>query len=106
LGGRRRRAFRAALAAVEILPLSVDAVDGADHLASLGLTLALLGEHDRALERLDSALAVPSSLTRAELMIDPAFSSLRMLEGFQSVMAGGELDLAGLDAGSARRTAP
>jgi TolB-like protein/Tfp pilus assembly protein PilF len=106
LGGRRRRAFRAALAAVEILPLSVDAVDGADHLASLGLTLALLGEHDRALQRLDSALAVPSSLTRAELMMDPAYSSLRMLEGFQSVLAGGELSLTGVELGSARRTAP
>jgi tetratricopeptide (TPR) repeat protein len=88
LGGRRRAAFRAAFAAVEILPLAVDAVDGADHLASLGLTLALLGEHGRALERLDSALAVPSSLTRAELLMDPAYSSIRMLEDFQAVTAG------------------
>jgi TolB-like protein/Flp pilus assembly protein TadD len=90
LRGRRLRAFREGLAAVETVPLSRDAVDGADHLVSLGTALALVGEHGDAIDRLTQALDVPSGLTRSRLLLDPTFADLRMLQDFQQVADGDE----------------
>ena len=88
LRGRRLRAFREGLAAVETVPVSRDAVDGADHLVALGTALALVGEHGDAIERLAQALRVPSGLTLARLMLDPTFADLRMLRDFQQLADG------------------
>jgi len=88
LRGRHLGAYRAGRAAVEAVPVSRDAVEGADHLVQLGLALALVGEHGEAIERLTAALEVPSGLTRARLLLDPAFTDLRLIQDFRSLADG------------------
>ncbi len=88
LRGRRLGAYREGLAAVEAIPVSRDAMDGADHLLQLGLALALVGEHAEAMTRLGEALQVPSRLTSSVLLLDPAFNDLREIEEFQAMADG------------------
>ncbi len=73
--------------AVSNLPVSVDAYEGADHLRDLAVALAILGDADLALENLQMALSVPSTLTRADLLLDPIFRPLRDHPRFQELVA-------------------
>jgi hypothetical protein len=65
----------------------VDAYEGAYHLRDLAVALAILGDADLALENLEMALSVPSTLTRADLLLDPIFRPLRDHPRFQELVA-------------------
>ena len=72
--------------AVNSLPISSDAYEGANHLRDLAATLTILGEQDMAIEQLEAALAVPSTLTRADLSLDPIFRTLRENPRFRATL--------------------
>lgn len=73
--------------AVTSLPITADAYEGANHMRDLAVSLVILGELDMAMEQVQAALAVPSTLTRAELALDPVFAPLRDHPGFQALVA-------------------
>jgi len=75
-----------AFTAVNSLPISADAYEGANHLRDLATTLAILGEDEMAIEQLEAGLAVPSTLTRADLALDPIFRPLRDSPRFQALL--------------------
>ena len=75
--GNSFEAFKESSTAVSTLPLTSDAYEGANHLRDLILTLTLIGEIDLAVQNLETALSVPSTLTMADIMLDPAFGPLK-----------------------------
>jgi tetratricopeptide (TPR) repeat protein len=72
--------------AVNSLPISVDAYEGANHLRDLAVSLTILGDRDMAIDQLETALSVPSTLNRADLILDPVFLSLRDHPRFQALL--------------------
>ena len=79
-------ALSAGFKAVSSLPVAVDAYEGANHLRDLAVALAILGDAELALENLEMALSVPSPVTRADLVLDPIFLSLRDHPRFQALL--------------------
>jgi len=77
LKGEILPAWREATGAVATLPITADAYEGANHLRDLIITLTLIGEMDLAVQNLETALQVPSTLSLADLALDPIFAPLR-----------------------------
>jgi hypothetical protein len=72
--------------AVSSLPVTVDAYEGGNHLRDLALAMTLMGETELALEQIETALSIPSPLTRADLVLDPVFRPLRDDARFQELL--------------------
>ncbi len=73
--------------AVSSLSIHDDAYAGADHLRDLVLIYTLIGATDMAVQELQTALSIPSPLTRVELMLDPVFEPLRGHPSFPRLLA-------------------
>ncbi len=85
---RRDEAVREGKLAVEILPLSRDALYGPGRILDLAIIYAMLGEHDAAIDQLEVLLSIPSTLTVPLLRIDPQWDPLREHPRFQALVAG------------------
>ena len=85
--GRRDEAIRAAQRAVELVPLSRDALDGPVQILVLAEVYAQLGERDAALEQLNQIVHLPSGPDYGRLKFDPVWDDLRSDPRFQEVMA-------------------
>lgn len=68
------------------MPVSGNSLEGAEFLGSLAEVLILVGEHDRAIDRLEQVLSVPSRYTAASLKADPLFDPLRDHPRFQALL--------------------
>ena len=75
--GLKQDAVREGKRAVELLPISRDAFDGAVILEDLAAIQAQVGDADAALEIVEKLLAMPSYLSAALLRIDPKWTPLR-----------------------------
>jgi hypothetical protein len=73
--------------AVSSLSIHDDAYAGADHLRDLVLIYTLIGATDMAVQELQTALSIPSPLTRVELTLDPVFEPLRGHPSFPRLLA-------------------
>jgi TolB-like protein/Tfp pilus assembly protein PilF len=80
-------AFKEASTAVSSLPITTDAYEGVDHLLDLAVTLILIGETELALDHLETLLSIPSTLTLADLTLDPIYRPLRDLPRFQQLLS-------------------
>jgi len=87
LRGRPEDAVREARRAVEMLPASVDHVDGPDHLAMLAKAHAMAGHADSALAHLKELLALHSIWKAGALRLTPEFASLRNDPRFVKLLA-------------------
>jgi len=87
LVGRKSAALREASRAVEMLPVSRDAWDGADLQEDLAYVETLVGEHDAAITRLATLLTIPSGLSLPFLRADPMWDPLRGNPRFQKLLA-------------------
>ncbi len=85
--GERELAIRHGLRAVELAPLSEDAVSGPIQLENLAATYLLAGDHDRAVEQLDLLLSIPAPLSAALLRLDPRWDPLREHPRFRDLTA-------------------
>ncbi|UCD18232.1 MAG: tetratricopeptide repeat protein, partial [Candidatus Zixiibacteriota bacterium] len=56
--GRKHEAIQAGKHAVELLPVSTDALNGADLVRNLAMIYAIVGEHDLAVEQLEYLLSI------------------------------------------------
>ena len=75
--GRKEEAVSEGERAVELRPISKDAVDGPVALTRLAMAYAWLGENDAAIERLTFLAKVPSGPDYGQLKFDPAWAALR-----------------------------
>ena len=84
--GQGLAALTEGFTAVSSLPVTVDAYEGGNHLWDLALAMTLMGETELALEQIETALSIPSPLTRADLVLDPVFRPLRDDPRFQELL--------------------
>jgi len=84
---RKDEAMEATQRAVELLPVSTDAVAGATLMAHRALVYAELGEADRAFEALKEAVVLPHGLHYGDLKLDDRFDSIRADPRFEQILA-------------------
>ncbi len=75
--GEAEKAIREGKRGVELYPVSLDAFWGPNHVEDLALIYVLVGDHESALDRLESILSIPSHTTVNDLKLDPAWAPLR-----------------------------
>ncbi len=85
--GRRADAVREGRRAVELLPLSRDAFEGANRLDQLALIYAIVGDPDATLEQLRRLVTIPTRITPGELRLDPIWGRLRNDPRFQQLVS-------------------
>jgi tetratricopeptide (TPR) repeat protein len=86
--GRREDAIRYAERGTTLMPVSKDAVNGAYFQHQLARIHILLGQPDKALDRLEPLLAMPYYLSPGWLKIDPTFDPLRQHPRFRKLVEG------------------
>jgi serine/threonine-protein kinase len=90
--GRRADAIREGRRAVELLPVSRAAADGAYIQHQLVRIYVLVDEHEQALDQLEPLLRIPYILSPGWLRIDPAFDPLRGNPRFERLAEGRTAD--------------
>jgi TolB-like protein/Tfp pilus assembly protein PilF len=75
--GRNEDAIREGKRAVELLPLSKDAMYGLSYLIDLAHIYSLLGNTENALDMIEELLTIPSTLSVPLLHVDPRWNRLR-----------------------------
>jgi tetratricopeptide (TPR) repeat protein len=84
--GDEEEALASALRAVELLPLSLDAIRGLDAVYNLAVLYTILGHEAEAIEQLEYLLSIPSFWTAADFRKDPLFAPFRDHPRFQAML--------------------
>lgn len=85
--GRKENALAEARRAVTLLPVSKDALDGADLMTNLALVYAWSGEKNLAFEQLAAVARVPGGLSAGQLRLHPYWDPLRDDPRFEKLLA-------------------
>ena len=75
--GRKEDALREGRGAVELLPVTKDALAGAAVLTNLAITYAWAGEKDLAIKQLEELVRIPSPVSYGQLRLHPFWDPLR-----------------------------
>jgi TolB-like protein/Tfp pilus assembly protein PilF len=84
---RKEEALREGRRACELLPISKDAVDGADLAINLAQIYAWTGEKDQAIEQIEALESVPNTLSYGLLKLHPYWDPLRSDPRFEKIVA-------------------
>jgi eukaryotic-like serine/threonine-protein kinase len=84
--GRKEDALREARRAIELCPLSRDAVEAVNYQTMLGQVYAWTGEHDLALTELEKVVRLPQGPNYGELRFNPAWDDLRTNARFEPLL--------------------
>jgi tetratricopeptide (TPR) repeat protein len=86
--GNKEDAIREGQRAVDLMPTSKSAIDGAMMIQYLAIIYAWVGEKDRAIERLTEALKLPGNhVTYGHLRLHPFWDPLRGDPRFEAIVA-------------------
>jgi len=85
--GRKEEAINEGLKAVELLPVSKDAVYGVGHLHDLAIIYTMVGEYDLAINQLDQLLSLPSWITPVWLGWDIRLAPLKSHPGYKELLS-------------------
>jgi TolB-like protein/class 3 adenylate cyclase/Flp pilus assembly protein TadD len=85
--GRKEEAMREGRRAVELLPLTKDALNGAEILYFYAVICAWVGERDLAIEQLENLAKIPAGVSYGEIRLDPFWGSLRGDPRFERIVA-------------------
>ena len=85
--GRKQEAISEGRQAVELVPITKNALDGADILYSYAAICAQVGERDLAIEQLKTLAQIPAGATYGDLRLDPFWDPLRGDPRFQKIVA-------------------
>jgi tetratricopeptide (TPR) repeat protein len=84
---RKEEALQEGRRACELLPISKDAIDGADLAINLAEIYAWTGEKDRAIEQIAAVERVPNTLSYGLLKLHPYWDPLRGDPRFEKIVA-------------------
>jgi TolB-like protein/integral membrane sensor domain MASE1/class 3 adenylate cyclase/Flp pilus assembly protein TadD len=84
---RKEEALREGRRGCELLPISKDAIDGADLAINLAQIYVWTGEKDRAIEQIGAVERVPNALSYGLLKLHPYWDSLRGDPRFEKIVA-------------------
>lgn len=84
--GRKEDALRSARRAMALLPLTKDALDGANHAAGYVEILALVGEKEQAFAELEKLAEAPFVFDHGDLKLHPVWDELRKDPRFASLI--------------------
>ena len=84
---RKEEAMQTAQRAVQLLPVSTDAVAGATLISHRARVYAELGETDVAFEALKEAVVLPHGLHYGDLKLDERFDRIRTDPRFEEILA-------------------
>ena len=85
---RKQEAIAEGLRAVELRPISSDAIDGAAVLSSVAMIYAWVGDVDSAMERLVFLAKTPGGPDYGQLKFDPAWDAVRREARFAKMLGG------------------
>ena len=85
--GRKEDAIREGRRAVELLPVTKDAINGALLIEHLALIYAWTGERDAAIAQLELATKIPSEVNYGQLKLHPYWDPLRGDPRFDKIVA-------------------
>jgi len=88
--GRKEDAIREGKLAVELLPVSKEALCGPYRVDDLARIYVMVGEFDAAIDQLEFLLSIPSSLSIPLLRLDPAWNPLRDHPRFKKLLEADE----------------
>jgi serine/threonine protein kinase/Flp pilus assembly protein TadD len=86
--GRRQEAIREGKLAVDLLPVSKDAMRGTYRVGDLARIYVMVGDFDLAVDQIAFLLSIPSELSINLLRLDPAWNPLRGHARFQKLLEG------------------
>ncbi|MCP4569915.1 MAG: protein kinase [FCB group bacterium] len=84
--GRAEEAIHEAKLAVELMPISENAVVGPFRVEDLAYTYTLLEEYDAAIDQLEYLMSIPSWISAPLLRIDPRWDPIRNCQRFQTLL--------------------
>jgi len=84
--GKKEEAINEGLTAVNLLPISKDAVYGLAMAHDLAINYIMLGEFDLAFDQLDKVLSIPSWITPVWLGWDIRFAPLKSQPGYKKLL--------------------
>jgi serine/threonine protein kinase/Flp pilus assembly protein TadD len=85
--GRKEDALREGRQAIQLVPVSRDAVDGPVYATALAKVYVWSGEHDAALGQLAAIVKLPQGPSYGELRFDPAWDEIRTKPRFEKIMS-------------------
>jgi len=86
--GRKEEAIREGQRALELLPVSKDAVGGPPRIIAMARIYARVGEYDAALDQFEYLLSIPALFCVTHLRLDPDCAPLRNHPRFKKLVAG------------------
>lgn len=84
--GNKQEAVAEGQRASQLLPVTQDAITGADILRHLAITYTWCGDKDKALEQLSILSKIPSEVNYGTLRLDPIWDSLRSDPRFEKIV--------------------
>ena len=84
--GRKEEAIREGKLAVELFPVSKDAMAGPQHVENLAYIYVIVGEYDLAINKLEYLLSIPSSISVPRLKLWHRWDPLRQHPKFQRLL--------------------
>jgi len=84
--GRRQDAIREGELAVELCPVSKDAMRGPHRVEDLARIYVMVGDFDAAIDRIEDVLSIPSELSVPLLRLDPVWAPLRDHRRFKKLV--------------------
>ena len=85
--GQKKDAIREGRRAIELFPVSKDAIDGSLFMEYLAAIYATSGKADAAIDQLAATAKIPGSLNYGELRLDPIWDPLRRDPRFDKIVA-------------------
>jgi tetratricopeptide (TPR) repeat protein len=85
--GEKEAALREGRRAIELLPVTKDALNGAEILYFYAVICAWIAERDLAIEQLETLAKIPAGVSYGEIRLDPCWDPLRGDPRFEEIVA-------------------
>jgi tetratricopeptide (TPR) repeat protein len=84
--GRKEEALREGRRALELAPIAKDSLDGADVLYFYAVICAWTGEHDLAIEQLETLAKIPAGVCYGDIRLNPNWDPVRSDPRFEKIV--------------------